>query len=193
MERWLRGICTIYSALRKSVVVRNHNEMKKLIFRRLIAFGLDYIIIVLYALLLFGMTMILNSSELALTPISGQLLGFFSLTLAVFLYFFFSEKGRHNATLGKRIMNISVTAQSKNKQARILHRNILKFLPWEIAHTGVHWMVFYSNDQIDVPIWVWMLLIFPQIVMVTYFISIVTSKGESSIYDKISNTKIEMT
>ena len=168
-------------------------NMHKLIFRRLIAYGLDYVIIVGYALLLFGMTIILNLKELALTPISGQFLGFFSLTLPVFLYFFLSEKSKLRATVGKRIMNISVVSQSDKTKPRILQRNILKFLPWEIAHTGVHWIVFYSNYENGVPIWVWILLILPQIIMVIYLFSIVISKGESSVYDKIANSKIKVT
>ena len=167
--------------------------MEKLIFRRLIAYCLDYIIIVMYALLLFGLTIILNLKELALTPISRQFLGFISLTLPVFLYFYLSEKGSHRATIGKRMMNISVFYESDSTKPRILQRNILKFLPWEIAHTGVHWIVFYSKYKNDVPVWVWILLILPQITIVIYLVSIVVSKGESSIYDKIANSKIKVT
>ena len=167
--------------------------MEKLIFRRLIAYCLDYIIIVMYALLLFGLTIILNLKELALTPISRQFLGFISLTLPVFLYFYLSEKGSHRATIGKRMMNISVFYESDSTKPRILQRNILKFLPWEIAHTGVHWIVFYSKYKNDVPVWVWILLILPQIIIVIYLVSIVVSKGESSIYDKIANSKIKVT
>ena len=167
--------------------------MEKLIFRRLIAYCFDYIIIVVYALLLFGLTIILNLKDLALTPISRQFLGFISLTLPVFLYFYLSEKGSHRATIGKRMMNISVFYESDSAKPRILQRNILKFLPWEIAHTGVHWIVFYSKYKNDVPVWVWILLILPQIIIVIYLVSIVVSKGESSIYDKIANSKIKVT
>ena len=166
--------------------------MKKLIFRRLAAYSLDYMIIVVYALLLFVVTKILNLKDLILTPISGQFLGFISLTLPVFFYFFLSEKGNHRATIGKRIMNISICSQSDNIEPRILLRNILKFLPWEIAHTGVHWIVFYSKYENEVPIWVWIVLILPQIIMVVYLVSIIISKGESGIYDSISNTKIKI-
>ena len=173
--------------------VRKYEKMKKLIFRRLIAYGLDYIIVVAYALFLFGVTVLLNVNELALTPVSGQFLGFISLTLPVFLYFFLSERGSRSATIGKRIMNISVCSQSDNGNPRIFQRNILKFLPWEIAHTGVHWIVFYSKYENDVPIWVWTLLILPQIIMVIYLFSIIASKGESSIYDKIANSRIKKT
>jgi len=68
--------------------------------------------------------------------------------------------------------------------------NILKFLPWEIAHIGVHWIVYYSNTGTDIPIWVYALLILPQIVVFGYFISLIIYKGEYSFYDKIANTKV---
>jgi len=86
--------------------------MKNLIFRRLAAFSLDYLIIAAYALLLFGSSKVLNLKEMALTPISGQLLGFFSLTLPVFFYFFLTEKSKSRATIGKRVMNISITSKT---------------------------------------------------------------------------------
>ena len=167
--------------------------MKILILRRFTAFCLDYLIIAAYALFLFGVTKVLNSKELDLTPISGQLLGFISLTLPMFFYFYLREKSKSRATIGKKIMNISICSQSEGAKPKILLRNILKFLPWEIAHTGVHWIVFYSKYENDVPIWVWILLIIPQVIMVVYLVSIITSKGESGIYDKIANSKIKVT
>ena len=119
------------------------------------------------------------------------MLGFISLTLPVFLYFFLSEKTK-GASFGKRIMNLSVYSRSKGAKPRILLRNILKFLPWEIAHSGVHWIVFYSKYENHMPIWVWTLLIFPQIIMVAYLVSIFFSQGEDTIYDRISNTRIKI-
>jgi len=89
-------------------------------------------------------------------------------------------------------MNIFVGNDKENIEQRILTRNILKFLPWEIAHTGVHWIVYYSKLEMNTPIWIWTTLILPQIIIVGYLISIVIYKGESSFYDKISNTKIKI-
>jgi hypothetical protein len=77
-----------------------------------------------------------------------------------------------------------------NGKSNILVRNILKYLPWEIAHTGVHWIIFYASNNSATPLWVWVVLILPQIISFSYFISMISSKGESSIYDKISKTKL---
>jgi hypothetical protein len=166
--------------------------MSKLILRRLVAFCLDYTIIAIYALLLFGISKVMNLEKMTSTPISGQLLGFVSLTLPVFLYFFLTEKSESRATIGKRVMNISIRSKTENAEKRILLRNILKFLPWEIAHTGVHCVVFFSKSQNIVPFWIWILLILPQLITIAYLFSIVISKGESSIYDSISKTKVKI-
>ena len=167
--------------------------MKKLIYRRIVAFAIDYLVIIGYALLLFGFTKILNLRDFAFSPISGQLIGFASLTLPVFLYFFLMERGVSRATLGKRIMNISIELPSDNSNSKIFLRNVLKFLPWEIAHTGVHWIVYCSNSGNEVPIWVYLLLILPQIIMLVYFISMMITRGASSIYDNLADTRIKLT
>ena len=165
--------------------------MKKLLIKRVIAFGIDYLIIVFYAMLLFGITTLVNPGNI--NPILGQFVGFFTLTLPVFLYFYLTERSIYKGTIGKRVMGISVIINQQGSSRNILIRNILKFLPWEIAHIGVHWVVYYSKMEIAPPNWVWVVLILPQIITFGYLISLVIYKGEYSFYDKIANTKVGIT
>jgi len=158
-----------------------------LILRRILAFCMDYVLIVFYGLLLFSITTVFEIGELS--TIQAQLLGFFSLTVPVFLYFYLTESGKKKSTLGKRILKIKVIKNSE--RSSIFIRNLFKFLPWEIAHVGVHWMFYYSSQNTEVPVWVWLLLILPQVTVVVYFISIIYSKGRSSVYDKFGNTSIK--
>lgn len=171
-------------------VVKN-KTMYNLFFRRVLAFFVDYSIIIGYALLLFlASTFLKNYFSIDLdmaSPIKNQLLSFFLLTLPVFLYFYLSERGVRNATLGKRALKLKVGVNGN-----ILLRNFLKFLPWEIAHIGVHQIVFYDQQQLEAPVWVWYLLIIPQVVILIYFISLLVTKGEGSVYDKIAQTKISL-
>jgi uncharacterized RDD family membrane protein YckC len=128
------------------------------------------------------------------SPLNGQLIGFFLLTLPIFLYFLLSENSKQKGTIGKRICKIQVeiaeTKQGSSKQLFV--RSFLKFLPWEIAHTGVHWVLFYSRINEQVPIWVYTLLIIPQLAIIFYFITIIITKGKGSIYDKIAGTRISL-
>lgn len=162
--------------------------ISKLILKRSLAFGLDYLIIIGYGMLLFGVTSTIGVARLS--PLEGQVVGFVSLTLPVFLYFYLMEKSSSAATLGKRVMNISVQNHIARKNQRVLLRNILKFLPWEIAHFGVHWIIYYSGIDKAPPVWVWVALILPQVIVLGYISSIILYKGESSLYDKIANTSI---
>lgn len=165
--------------------------MNKLIRRRILAFGLDYLLIVIYALFLLIITKVIGF-EKELSPIEGQLLGFITLTLPVYFYFFWTEKSNSRATWGKRIMKISVYCDHIPESRGILLRNILKFLPWEIAHFGVHWVVHYSALDKVPPIWVWLALIIPQIIVFGYFLSLFLYKGKSSAYDMLANTGVKL-
>lgn len=166
--------------------------MNALFFRRVLAFSIDYIVIIIYAVLLFLVsTLLTNNFDINLnfgSPFKNQILGFFSLTLPIFLYFYLSEKSSYKATLGKRVMKLKVTSSTGS----LFLRNFLKFLPWEIAHIGVYQVVFYDQQQLDTPIWVWSLLIIPQIIVLGYVLSASRLKGISSFYDKISNTRIKL-
>jgi uncharacterized RDD family membrane protein YckC len=167
--------------------------MNKLFFRRVLAFFVDYAIIIMYALLLFlASTLLKNHFNVDLnfgSPIKNQLLSFFLLTLPVFLYFYLSEKGIHKATLGKRFLKLKIASKTNEKEHLFL-RNLLKFLPWEIAHIGVYHIVFYNNLQEETPIWVWCTLIIPQVIVLMYFLSVILSKENRSVYDVISNTEV---
>ncbi len=172
--------------------------MNKLLIKRVIAFGIDYVLILFYAGLLFLASLLFqyfSNQQLGNTsPLNGHLIGFLLLTLPVFLYFFLSERSKQKGTIGKRISKIQVDiAEMKpGSTNQLFKRSLLKFLPWEIAHTGVHWILFYSRNNEQVPIWVYTLLIIPQLTIIFYFITILITKGNGSFYDKIAGTKISL-
>lgn len=164
--------------------------MKNLAIKRILAFAIDYLIIALYAALLFGISSALDLEHKL--PINGQLLGLLTLTIPVFLYFFLMEKGKARATVGKKLMKVQVRVESGNITQSILMRNLLKFLPWEIAHTGVHQIVSSNALGQDVSLSVWIALILPQIIIIGYLFSIAMSNGESSFYDKVAHTRVRL-
>ena len=168
--------------------------MSEILRRRFLAFLVDYLIIALYAGILFAFTWLafrlFNSSPTVPDPYVGQIIGFLTLTLPVFIYFFVSEKSKWKGTIGKRKLKIQVVHGSSRK---IFTRNVIKFLPWEIAHTGVHWLIYYSaGNNTEMPAWTWIVLIAPQVIVVSYICSIIFSGGKSSIYDKMAKTEISM-
>jgi uncharacterized RDD family membrane protein YckC len=163
-----------------------------MIRKRILAYCIDYFVIIIYAIILFSISYAIHEiSEKPLEPlhpITGNLFSFFSLTVPVFLYFFFYESSSKKGTLGKQLLNLKV---ENNKKKNIFIRVLFKIIPWEIAHFGIHWSVFYSRQEVEIPLWNWIINILPQIIIIIYFITIVLSKGKSSIYDKTSRTRIE--
>lgn len=167
--------------------------MTNTFIRRSLAWIIDYGIIASYATGLFLVTRLLISIthwEPINDPFNGQVVGFLTLTLPVIIYSYLTEKGIWCGTVGKKLLKLVVLTDHNNRARNILLRNILKYLPWELAHTGVHWVVYYTSNNMEVPTWTWLLLILPQLIVIIYFASILLSKGETSIYDKFSNTRI---
>lgn len=162
--------------------------------RRLFAFFIDYFIIIIYAIGLWIVSSLLIKF-LKLTPENthpflSQLIGFFTLTLPVFFYFYVSELTR-KGTFGKRKLKLYIDDSNSKWSNGILLRNIIKFLPWEMAHAGVHWLMYYSDNAMKTPQWVWMALIVPQVIVIFYLTSIFYYKGESSVYDMMAGTRIK--
>jgi uncharacterized RDD family membrane protein YckC len=121
-------------------------------------------------------------------PLFAQFIGLISLTLPIFFCFYLTEKSPKHATLGKRIVGIRLEPLASDSS--FFMRNLLKFLPWEMAHTGVHWLFYYDRVGNEVPIWVWALLVVPQAITVLYWLTIVLKKGRSGFYDKLGKTRL---
>lgn len=162
-----------------------------LVFKRMLAWMIDWLIILVYATLLFGTTMALTFFNVIqvekVHPVKGQLLGFLTLTLPVILYCILFEVGSKHATPGKRILKIEVTGTPLTSREIIL-RNILKFIPWELAHAGVLWVNYINTPE--TPVWIWLLLIVPQVLVVIYSMAVVATKGSRSVYDMLAGTRV---
>lgn len=170
--------------------------MKTLLAKRVWACALDFGLIIIYALVLLKLTLLLpkiTGKEFAITsPISAQIIAFFTLTLPVFLYFFLREKSGDGATIGKKIVRLKVVPViiARGSWRIFFVRSFLKFLPWEVAHTGVQWVIYFSRINAEPPFWVYILLISPQLIIIFYGITIFASSAKSSFYDRIAGTQV---
>jgi uncharacterized RDD family membrane protein YckC len=171
--------------------------MTKILQKRFLAFFVDYLVITLYAATLLTITLLMykffNTPLSFPSPYVGQIIGFATLTLPVFAYFCIFENSKWKGTIGKKKLGIHVETGNTNSLRKILVRNIVKFLPWEIAHTGVHWLAYFLRTTNEVPYWNWILLIAPQLIVVVYLFSLFYYNGKSSFYDEIAKTKILIT
>lgn len=167
--------------------------MTRQLVHRIFAWTIDFGVIVLYAFLLFTVTsLFFDFRQVDLNPYIGQLIGFLTLTFPVLTYSYLAEKSNWKATIGKRVLKLMVLTSEKKSNKSILIRNLLKYLPWELAHTGVHWIIYFESVGRETPIWTWIMLIVPQVLVIIYFISIILSKGRTSIYDRISGVQLQL-
>lgn len=110
--------------------------------RRAAAFGLDYLLIAAWLVIVVGAGALLRvaapdvAAGLFADPVRAEALGFLMLTLPVALYFALSEAGPGGATWGKRRLGLRVVTDAGNELGlgRSLLRTALKFVPWELTH-----------------------------------------------------------
>ena len=113
--------------------------------QRLLAFGIDYLLIAAYLALLAATSLAVGwalrrERRLPATPRErawGHVVSFLSLTLPITLYFARAESLPRGATFGKRALGLRVITMGGDRVPFrcALLRAALKFTPWEIAHT----------------------------------------------------------
>jgi uncharacterized RDD family membrane protein YckC len=167
-----------------------------IITKRLLAFLIDYIVIVIYIALLLGVTLsiisVLRLQPGNLSPLIGELIGFSSLTLPVILYFTLSENSRFAGTIGKRKLGLQVESNDETRASlsQLAMRNCIKFLPWELAHFFIYRLFYFSSMRIETPVWVLAGLIAAQALAIVYMLLIFLNKSNRSIYELVSGTRV---
>ena len=170
--------------------------IKSIVLRRIKAFAIDYLIILLYIGLLLATTLLVSrvfSVNIEKPgPVSGQLIGFFTLTLPVILYFTISENSKKAGTIGKRTFHLQVVSNNftKVRFGQLLIRNSVKFLPWEMAHFFVFRLFYFARNNAQTPDWVLAGLIASQGIALLYLIYLIVNKNNRSLYELLSQTRV---
>jgi len=163
---------------------------KQIAIRRFLAFGIDWLVIVVWAGVLFGIVMLSFSGQPPSPsgPWIGQAVGFFSMTLPVIFYFSICEASSWQATIGKRILLLRVVGSVTERMpfSRILLRNIVKFAPWELGHLVAQQAIFSPSSSI--PNWIFAPMVLSFIIPLWWVISIYIA-GVSP-YDQIMGIRV---
>jgi len=173
-------------------------RQRNLALRRLLAFLVDYGLMALYVagLSVAGFAIRSQLGVPSSAPptfqqkLLAQALVFATVMLPILLYFAVSESSRWQATIGKRVLRLQVTDDHGGRPPlrRTLLRAVVKFAPWELAHTGV-WHVpgtpFVSEPAaFSYGIWITALLL-----ALWWFASIWLGDGRTP-YDRIAGTVV---
>lgn len=165
------------------------------VIKRFKAFLIDYLIILIYIGLLIGSTLLIakyfSVSLEGADPVSGELIGFITLTLPVILYFALMENSKYAATVGKRKVGLKVVSHDLSKATfgRLLIRNCIKFLPWELAHFFVFRLFDFTRRDSPLPDWVLAGLIASQAMALIYVLFLFSKNGRT-IYELVSSTQV---
>ena len=167
-----------------------------MIIKRIKAFLIDYLFIAIYILLLFVVTLLISkifSTDLNnVNLIVAELTGFITLTLPVILYFVLTENSKYAGSLGKRKFKLQVVSITSNKASisRLIVRNCIKFLPWELAHFFIFRLFYFIKIKSETPQWVLIGLIVSQVLALIFLLYIIFNKHNRSIYEIFSGTKV---
>jgi uncharacterized RDD family membrane protein YckC len=131
--------------------------------KRLAAFGLDYLVVLAYLIVLGCVSWALASGatgrvwqDFLSSPSRLHIVAFCTTVLPVGAYFTLLESSPRGATLGKRRMHLRVVRLGGGRLSlgRALLRSAVKLLPWQLAHMSlVHIPGWPINPQ-SPPAWV---------------------------------------
>jgi len=169
------------------------------VWPRIAAFLLDYLLILAYlgVLALVGLFLTLGPlgeawSILFSTPTRRDLLAFFTTVLPVSAYFVVSERSPAGATWGKRKLGLRVVdAQARPiSDAQAVIRSVVKFAPWQMAHTALIHIPGFPVAPQDPPTGSVWLLSAMWLLVATYLIGLTQLSGRRTLYDRISSTRV---
>ena len=163
------------------------------LWTRTLAFAFDYGLIFLYLVTLTVVGLIVNlvfpdiRSTLFADPLSAELTGIIVLTLPVTLYFALFESSAWQATWGKRHRGLKVTRSNGERltRPRALARNILKFVPWELAHACI-WQISFVGGESSPLISIGFVLVW--VLVGANIVSLWISPRRQTLYDRLAGT-----
>lgn len=162
---------------------------------RIQAFAIDYLVILAYLALLTALVWKVNSAfpdilqVLFGDPLSGQITVIVIFTMPVTLYFALFDSSLWQATPGKRWRNLKVIRLNGEglDRKRALGRELLKFIPWELAHACI-WQIRFAPQEPSPMIAAGFVLVW--ILVGANIISLLISSTHQTLYDRFSGTYV---
>lgn len=165
------------------------------LWRRVLAFALDYVLIAAYLVLLVGAGIVTRAvaPDVVVTlfgdPLTGEIVGFAVLTLPISLYFVLSEASASGATWGKRRMHLRVVSLGGDRLSlgQSALRTALKFVPWELTHALI-WRFAFAGDHPPPYLDVGLLAVW--LIVAGNVASVLVDRRDRSLYDRLSGTAV---
>jgi uncharacterized RDD family membrane protein YckC len=163
------------------------DENNATVKQRIMELAIDYACILIYLLLLFGIGITVYLGFLSGIPDfseqQSQLLAAFTSIIPIILIFSFLDYTK--GSFGKRKAGLIVFYSHRNFGASLL-RNIVKFLPWQLAHIGVIHGVYAQFD-----VWSIIFSYFGMGFGILLFVMGVARKDKRHLGDLIAGTQVQ--
>ena len=169
-----------------------------LLLRRLAAFFLDYMILAIYIVVLTVTFMFTGLGQTSVVmqafshPISAQLLAMVLLTIPVIVYFTAFERSAWQGTPGKRLLGLAVVTEADERPGwgRTLARSVVKFLPWELAHTMMWRIPGWPAEVEYIPRFVYFGYAVMWLLVLIYLFSPLFDRRMRTPYDRVSGCRV---
>lgn len=167
--------------------------------RRLAAFGLDYLVVLAYLIVLGCIGWALASGatsdawgEFVSSPARLELLAFCTTVLPVCAYFALLESSPGGATLGKRRMHLRVARIGGGRLGlgRALLRSAVKFLPWQLAHTSLVHIPGWPTSPQSPPSWVVLGMVLVWGLVGFYIVALAVRSDHRAPYDWVAGSHV---
>ncbi|WP_249872171.1 RDD family protein [Oceanobacillus saliphilus] len=157
------------------------------------AFIIDYILKLVYLILLFILSLFVFPSLQELftgSVLVAQFTGFLMVTLPVSLYYIISDSVIGGQSFGKKKIGIRVVDKNGNYLSlpHVTLRTILKFFPWELSHFLVYRLIYLGSE--DVPLDYYLIGGLIYILLFAYIFTAIFTKRKQSIYDILAKTQV---
>ncbi len=168
--------------------------MKSYLKNRFLAGLIDFTLIALYIVILFGIALAFYNFALHEIPVftffEAHSIGFVTLVLPVILYSTFFEFSHYQGSVGKQIRGLKIVSDNYKflTLQQVILRNIIKFAQWEYAHILIYIIYFVPNAMNSQ--WSLFGLVIANIVPVCYLGFIVFGKDNKAPYDLLSRTRV---
>lgn len=157
--------------------------------RRVAAFMVDWLVIAAWGSLVFAAAWMATGGVFGrVSPWWGQAIGLVCMTLPVLLYFSCLESSARGATLGKRVLGLSVRRLDggRLRWRQALVRNVVKLAPWECGHVVAHHLL--AAGEQAAPWWVWIFAALAYGLPLWWIVSMAIA-GRAP-YDRLSGSRV---
>lgn len=169
---------------------------------RIKAFALDYLVILGYLAVLTGASLAVSLGigistgirDFLAQPLVADLLTFFTVLLPVVLYFTFTESSPRQASWGKRRTGIRVVDAGGSRLSRraALVRSLVKFLPWQLAHSSIYHIPGWPLNPGEIPWYSAVGLVLTWALVIAYLLTLLLGKTHRTPYDWLAGSRVVM-